>query len=489
MQNNTEKVIKGISSQTIVTIALGVVEILSFSIMSRLLTQEDFGYFAAITAITTVFTSFSETGIGSALIQKKEINSQFINNAFTLNLIFGTFISVLLFLIAAPVSRLVVDETLIRPIRMMSITLFCHCMVSVNFSLMRRKLQFLRVGLINLISLVVATVVAIIFAIKGYGFYAILAKSIVSSLLTLVLSYCFVHTNFSLALDSKVFKSIFRFSGWLMAGSVFRNLSGQVDRLMMGRLLSVTSLGTYNRPKEFINQIASKLNGIFDTALFPVLSGIQDDLNSLQRSFATSLYYLNIFASILTIGFIVNHELLIRIFLGSQWMGVGVIFIVFCFSLLFNIDGRLADCYLRSLGLTKTQFFFRVAETVMKIIGVYIGSKWDVIGVVICVVSIDVLMKVLKTCYVTYTIKMRISSSLSIMVSGWKSAVLVFIPCFILMFFLRHTFLGNILLLSVFLVFVALIFLLFPTLVGDRYKAEVYPKLTDLLKKKIRLIK
>ena len=63
------------SSQTLVTIVLGLVEIVSFSIMSRLFTQEDFGYYAAITAITGVFTTFSETGIGSAIVQQKEISS------------------------------------------------------------------------------------------------------------------------------------------------------------------------------------------------------------------------------------------------------------------------------------------------------------------------------------------------------------------------------------------------------------------------------
>ena len=50
-QSNTTKVLKGVSTQTFITILIGVIEIVSFSIMSRLLTQEDFGYYASITAI------------------------------------------------------------------------------------------------------------------------------------------------------------------------------------------------------------------------------------------------------------------------------------------------------------------------------------------------------------------------------------------------------------------------------------------------------
>ena len=89
-KSNSQKIIKGISSQTIVTIVLGVVEIVSFSIMSRLLTKSDFGYYAAVTAIVAIFACFSDAGFGSAIIQRKDITKRFIDNAFTLSLIFGS---------------------------------------------------------------------------------------------------------------------------------------------------------------------------------------------------------------------------------------------------------------------------------------------------------------------------------------------------------------------------------------------------------------
>lgn len=70
--------------------------------------------------------------------------------------------------------------------------------------------------------------------------------------------------------------SIVNFGGWLTLSVVFRNFANQADKLLMSKFLSVASLGAYNRPKEFIDTISTKLNGIFDTALFPILSGIQD---------------------------------------------------------------------------------------------------------------------------------------------------------------------------------------------------------------------
>ena len=301
--SNTSKVIKGMSSQTLVTIVLGVVEIISFSIMSRLLTQEDFGYYAAITAITVVFATFSETGIGSAIVQQKELTKRYVNNAFTISLLFGGFISLLLLVLSGPLSRSVADESMKVPLMLMSGTLLLHCLTSVNNSMMHRKLQFLRMGIINLISLIITTCVAVWLAFLGYGYYAIITKAVLGSVITYILSLILCNTHYGFALDSQTFKKIFSFSGWLMASSLFRNLSHQIDRLLMPRLLSVSALGAYNRPKDFVEQISAKLNGIFDTALFPVLSGVQDKRSVITSAFRRSLFLMNIFASLLTMAF------------------------------------------------------------------------------------------------------------------------------------------------------------------------------------------
>ena len=118
-RSNSQKVIRGISSQTLVTIVLGVVEIISFSIMSRLLTKQDFGYYAAITAVVAIFSCFSDAGIGSAIIQRKELNKRYINNAFTLSLIFGGVVSLALFFSAGLLAKYITDESMTIPLRLM----------------------------------------------------------------------------------------------------------------------------------------------------------------------------------------------------------------------------------------------------------------------------------------------------------------------------------------------------------------------------------
>ncbi len=482
--SNTSKALKGMSSQSLVTIVLGLIEIVSFSIMSRLLTQEDFGYYAAITAITAVFSTFSETGIGAAIIQKKDLVPRYVNNAFTLSLLFGGTISLLLLALARSLARSVADTSMTIPLMLMSITLLLNCLTSVNISLMHRRLQFLRVGIINLISLVITTIIAVCLAYYGFGYYAIITKAVMASIITWLLSLILCRTRFNLALDKENVTSIVSFSGWLMAGSLFKNLAHQIDRLLMPRLLSITALGSYNRPKDFVEQISGKINGIFDTALFPVLSGIQDKLSSLQSAFRRSLYFMNMVALLLTTAFMFNSGLLIRVFFGAQWIDLRPVMFVISCSLLFNIDGRLADCYLRSMAMTKQQLYFRIFETVLKTAGVLIGFKWDIMGVAISVVITNFIAKIVKIIFVGHKVAVPQSQVIGIILNSWKYALILIPICMVSYIWLPNSWSGDILMAVIYCVTVLVIFLLLPGFVGNQYQEEVYNKMISFIRKK-----
>ena len=475
--SNTSKVMKGISSQTIVTLVLGLVEIVSFSIMSRLLTQKDFGYFAAITAITAVFSTFSETGIGSAIIQQKRLTTNYINNAFSISLIFGSFIAILLFVLAGPLANSVADKSMEIPLMLMSGTLLLNCLTSINLSIMYRKLQFLRVGLISLVSLVVTTCIAVWLAYEGLGYYAIITKAILGTIITYVLSLLLCKTRFGFALDIIILKNIFSFSGWLMASAFFRNLSHQVDRLLMPRLLSVTALGAYNRPKDFIEQISTKLNGIFDTVLFPVLSGIQDDFSALRSAFNRSMSIMNSFALLMAMGFMFNSGLLIRIFFGEQWLSLQPVFLILSVSLIFNINGRMADCYLRSMAMTKQQFYFRIMEFLINTFGVFVSYKWGIFGIAISIVITSSFTKIVKIAYIGNKVGISLFQIGKLIVLSWRYSLLL-LPIFIFSFvLLPRSVEGDIIMTIIYVTFVIIVFLFMPKLVGKQYYEEIYIKL------------
>lgn len=485
-ESNTKKVVKGLSSQTLVTLVNGVLGIIVFSIMSRLLSQEDFGYYAAVTAITTIFDSLTETGVGAALIQKKDASPKYINNAFTISIIFGIIISLVLFIMSGWLAVIVVDDSMKVPLRWISLTLFCNCVSSVNLSLLQKQLKFLTIGIVNLLGLVISGTVCIVLAYYGFGFYAILTRAVLTAVVIFVFSFIFARPKFRLQVDWNTTKSIFGFSGWLMASALFRNFAQQVDRLLMSRTLSVSALGIYNRPKEFITMISAKINTIFDTVLFPVLSGIQDNKEGMKRSYRQAVYYLNVFSMLFAITFIFNSELIIRIFFGQDWMNVKTVFILLSIALVFNIDGRLSDCYLRSLALTKQQFFFRIIELVIKTIGFFIGAIWGVEGVAVSVVTTNFIMIAIKFFYISRKINITAKETISILFSSWKYGLFVAPLMTIICYVTPSSWIGNVIVLISYLLIIIICFAAFPQLIGSYYKEDLYIKIKSIVLSKLR---
>ena len=163
--NKSDKVFKGMRSQSIVTILLGVVSLVYFSIMSRLLGQEEFGYLAIITAVTTILSEISNAGLGSAVIQHKDITHGYVQTAFTLSVSVGMFFMVFLFLCAGWLSSLLVqNDVLVTPFRIMSLTLLGYNINSVLRATYMRQLQFMRYGLQELMALTLSSIIGVVMA-------------------------------------------------------------------------------------------------------------------------------------------------------------------------------------------------------------------------------------------------------------------------------------------------------------------------------------
>ena len=482
---NTAKTIRGVSTQSIVTLALGVVEIVVFSFMSHLLSKEDFGYFSALTAITTIFASFSETGIGSAIIQKKDADKRYVNNAFTMSFLVGVFLMLLLFCLAGPLSKAVGDVSLKKPLMIMSVTLLCNCLTSINNSLMYKKLQFLKVGVVQLTAITVSGVVSIILAALGFGFYAILCQAVMIAVLSFILSYFVSGVKYQFSLAKGMVKDIWSFSGWLMASVLFRNLAQQIDNLMMPRLISMETLGAYNRPRTFIEKISSKLNSIFDVALFPILSGIQDDQAAMKRAFDKVLFVMSLVGTGLCVLFFFNAELLVKVFLGAKWLDLLPLFQIFTISVVFKVYGRLADCMMRSLAMTKQQFFFRIAEFVAKFPAILIGVKWGMYGIAVAVVLADIVMRLVKVCYIAIKIKYPIAEVFTRMVVSNKVFLLVLPIMTAIYLVLPHTLWGNVALAAGSAVVFAIIFGCFPSFVGATYQEAIWSPVKSRIQKLI----
>lgn len=242
MENNkTQSFFRGMSTQTIITVVMGVMEIVVFAIISRLLTKSEFGYYAAISGIIAIFLSISEAGLGSSIIQKKDASREFIGTAFTWSFILGTTISLLVVLLAPFLANIIADSTLTAPLRVMAITVLFNSLISVGNGILYRKLAFKTVGIIGVTSYLVASIVSIVMASHGMGLMSVVAIPVVTSIVKIILLVCVVQYPKFVIRKSET-KEIVSYGGWLTLGVIFNSLTHQLDKLLLPKWMSVKVL-------------------------------------------------------------------------------------------------------------------------------------------------------------------------------------------------------------------------------------------------------
>ncbi|MCM1140585.1 MAG: oligosaccharide flippase family protein [Muribaculum sp.] len=395
--SSTEKAIKGVYSQTAIVLMKSVLSLLYFSLMSRLLTPEDFGYFALITAVTTILCSLSEAGLGSSVVQKKDADKDYTSTAFTMSLALGTFFSFILVCGAEVFSKIVSGSLILtNAFRIMSIILILQAINNIAWAMFMRNLDFFKYGLLQIVSDTISYIVGISLAYNGYGFYSIVGAVVCNHLSLTIILLSLGKLNFRIKIIKSYVHQIIEYGGWLTGAVIVRNFTNEISKVIIGRLLPITDLGAINRPQGFVDRISGQVNGIFDTVLFPILSDIQDNPDKVSRAYIKIVTISTTFAIMLGGTMALGSNIIIEIFFGSQWLYLEPILVIFSLAVMIHGYSRIADSFFRSLGIVKKYFWTRVINWVVLILLVCLGCEFGILGATIGIVSGSLISCIIK---------------------------------------------------------------------------------------------
>jgi hypothetical protein len=104
------------------------------------------------------------------------------------------------------------------------------------------------------------------------------------------------------------------------------------------------------------------------------------------------------------------------------------------------------------------------------------------LGIAIAIVATNSIMTIIKILYIGKKLNIGHLDVLKTILFSWKSS-LIAIPIFLIFrLYLQQSILNNVIMLLVFLVVTLSFFICFPNVVGEKYKAEFYPKIILKLK-------
>ena len=291
-------------------------------ILARLLLPEEFGIIGFAVVFTGMIRVLSDMGMSAALIQRKdeELKPIDYDTAFWAGIVWGLFLATIITFVVTPIAASFFNEPLLKTIiPVLSISFLLKPLATVHIVNITREMDFKRIVLPRNISRIIAAIIAIIMALMGYGVWSLVFQRVLTNLFLAVI-YPFVcdwrpKIRFSLI----SFRKIFSFGVYTTGTGVFNYLTGNIDYLLIGKMLGAQQLGVYSLAYNLTYVVRGQIMGVINRVLYPVYSKIQDDANTIKRYYFKVIKYNCIVIYPMMVGLILLAEPLVLIGLGERW--------------------------------------------------------------------------------------------------------------------------------------------------------------------------
>lgn len=311
--------------------AQGVTFVVSI-ILARLLDPTVYGTIALVTVFTTIMQVFVDSGLGNALIQKKEVDDIDYSSVFYFNIAICLLIYFLMFALAPVIASFYSDPTLVPVIRVLSFTIVISGVKNIQQAYISRNLQFKKFFYATLTGTIGAAIIGITLAYLGFGVWSLVVQNLFNVFVDTIMLWILVDWRPKLVFSWKRLKTLLKYGYKLLASSLIDTIYNDCRQLVIGKIYSADSLAYYNRGQQYSSVFVSNINTSLDSVLLPVLSSEQDSKENV-RSLTKHTVQLSSYVMMpLMVGMAVCAEPIVRLTLTEKWIDTVFFLRVFCFN-------------------------------------------------------------------------------------------------------------------------------------------------------------
>ena len=344
------------------------------AILARNVSPAAFGTMTVATVIMAFLDIFTDLGIGSAIIQFRNLTKHQINSLFMIGCAIGLIIASALFWGAIPLARFYNDNGLINVCRWLSLCSLFNALNIVPNALMMKAKKFKAVAIRTLSIQILCGSLAVWAALSGWGIYSLIISPVLSSIGVFSFNFCNYPQKFIIKLDTVVIKEIWGYSSYQFLFQIINYFSRNLDKLIIGKYFSMSQLGYYDKSYRLMMLPLQNITFVINPVLHPVLSNFQNDKKDLGNK------NIRLLATLAQISFPLGAILyfcardIILIIFGPDWMPSIPVFEILSFSIPLQILLSTSGSLFQAAGKTDHLFYTGCINTIVTVAGFMIAA-------------------------------------------------------------------------------------------------------------------
>jgi PST family polysaccharide transporter len=333
------------------------IDLAALFILGRLLTPADFGIVAIAMSVIMIVEAVMELPVGFALVAFPVRTKVHYDTAFTLQLIKGLLLALILLSLAWPLSQIYHDHRLIGLICSLSLAPVSRGLGSPRMVERSMKFDFRPNFVMEVVGKLIALALSVGLAWWTGSYWSLAVGTIVTPLTMIAFSY--FYAPYLPAITIKEWREFAGYLGWTTAGQPLTALNWQMDQLLLGRFVSRFDLGHFSMAA---NLAALPTQIFIVQVLNPLLvafSLVREDANRLRAAYRKSAITIAAIGLPIMVGMSTNAEPVIRLILGGQWLEAAPILRWLCLATIPSLFA--APLTALSITLNRTIIFFRLS--------------------------------------------------------------------------------------------------------------------------------
>ncbi|MGN0601570.1 MAG: lipopolysaccharide biosynthesis protein [Oscillospiraceae bacterium] len=289
MNNVSDEVLSGVAWKFLERILAQLVTFIVSVVLARMLTPGDYGVVAIINVFITIANVFVVSGLGNALIQKKDADDIDFSSVFYFNIGLSIVLYAGIYIIAPYIADFYKMPLLCWGLRVLGIKLPIAAVNSVQNAFVSRKMIFKKFFFATSIGTVISALVGIGLAFMGAGAWALIAQYLTNSIIDTIVLWYTVSWKPKLLYNWGRLKGLLSFGWKILIQNLVMTSYDQLKSMIIGRKYSSTDLAYYSKGIQFPLLVVGNINSAIGSVLFPALSTYQDDKDKMQQGVRRSI--------------------------------------------------------------------------------------------------------------------------------------------------------------------------------------------------------
>jgi O-antigen/teichoic acid export membrane protein len=363
-------------------LVLQAANLVSLMVTSRYLAPGEFGLFAPVAIIGSLAYAASEGTFATVLMQRQELTDDHVRVSLWASVLTALAATALMVGCSPLVERGFGFPGLAAVIAVSALMLPARLVAAVPANLLQRQMRFREIAGVSLTTSILGkTIPTVVLAVSGFGVWSLVAGYIIQAYMDAAILLRLARPSLAWPTDWHCARDVLHFGGRFMAIKSVNQIALNIDTVLVGRLLGVTSLGLYSRAFALMMLPVGLLGTTAQQALFPSFARVQHDKALLRQQFYTALDVMTGLVMPLSGILVVLTGGFVLVVLGEQWQQVVMPTRILFAAITFRIGYGLAETLSFATARLTSALIRQVVYACLIATGAWIGSRWGLSGV------------------------------------------------------------------------------------------------------------